>query len=644
MLTNLDVLVVRARFPADDAGVYAAASAFARVAFFLPAAVLAVLFPRTAARQARGEPTGDILGRALIATAAFCGLLVVAYALAGEGLLATSFGLEFGDGGALLPEYALAISLYSLANVLVGYHLSRGEHRYAWIVAGAVLVQIAVLAFVPDTIEGVIWTNLAIAGGLLAAHELFVESSIPALREGARHLVSPAVAATIRRVAREGVIALGGYAVLAVLITWPLAAHLGSTFIGDERNDAAGTIAWLWRLGEEGGYHLFGTAAHTLTGAPLGWEQGNALNVQWLLPLYPAFLVSEVAGEVVAYNLVILSGLTLSALAMHALARYLGCRPVVAAWAGVAFMLLPWLVWRVNAGHAALVHAWVLPTALLALVAWSMRPTALRAALVGLVATAAWLTYGYFGVMVGIGGLFFVLGAGVVRVRTHGARTVIRQALYPVAAIVGATFAVFVLTIPGSGRGRRDDPTRCLQPLGVRCPTCRVPAPARAPSTARPALRSSPPWPSRLERRRDDSVRRMADDRARCRGLRSGRAAEEGVRRSAASSSRRPGRGGGRRVRLLLAEPDLARRARLHVDAVLVRLPGAQRVPSALSVRGARRGRTHPGRSAGAPGAVRQDPGDRSCGRTRQPTCCARDLDRDRADRVRPLADARYAH
>ncbi len=77
VLTNVDLLVAKARFADDDAGAYAAASAFARVAFFLPATLLAVLFPRTAARQARGEETDDILGRSLIVVA---GLLRAAHA------------------------------------------------------------------------------------------------------------------------------------------------------------------------------------------------------------------------------------------------------------------------------------------------------------------------------------------------------------------------------------------------------------------------------------------------------------------------------------------------------------------------------------------------------------------------------------
>ena len=89
------MLVAKARFADEDAGAYAAASAFARVAFFLPATLLAVLFPRTAARHGRGEETDDILGRSLIVVAGFCGLLTLGYCMTGRGLVHTTFGADF---------------------------------------------------------------------------------------------------------------------------------------------------------------------------------------------------------------------------------------------------------------------------------------------------------------------------------------------------------------------------------------------------------------------------------------------------------------------------------------------------------------------------------------------------------------------
>ena len=187
LLTHIDLLVVKARFGGDEAGSYGAASAFARIAFFVPATILAVLFPRTAARQARGEETEDILGRSLLATAAFCGGLALLYAAVGVGLVVASFGADFAEGGTVLAPFALATGLFSLAHVLVGYHLSRGETRYAWIVGIGVIAQVAVLALVPTSLRGVVWANVAVGAALLVSHELFVGSSVPAIRAGLRH-------------------------------------------------------------------------------------------------------------------------------------------------------------------------------------------------------------------------------------------------------------------------------------------------------------------------------------------------------------------------------------------------------------------------------------------------------------------------
>ena len=97
-----------------------------------------------------------------------------------------SFGAEFAEAGALLPEFTVAMALFSIANVLVGFHLSRGETRYAWIVAGAVVVQLVALALLPTSLIEVIWVSIAVGILLLAAHELLVGSSIPALLAGFR--------------------------------------------------------------------------------------------------------------------------------------------------------------------------------------------------------------------------------------------------------------------------------------------------------------------------------------------------------------------------------------------------------------------------------------------------------------------------
>ena len=63
LLTHIDLLVVKARFGGDKRGATAPLPHSPHRILRLTGHLLAVLFPRTAARQARGEGTEDILGR-----------------------------------------------------------------------------------------------------------------------------------------------------------------------------------------------------------------------------------------------------------------------------------------------------------------------------------------------------------------------------------------------------------------------------------------------------------------------------------------------------------------------------------------------------------------------------------------------------
>lgn len=407
LLTHIDILVVKARFSGDDAGAYGAASAFARVAFFLPATILTVLFPRTAARQARGEETADILGRSLIATAAFCGALALFYAAAGRGLVVATFGPDFAKGGEILAPFAIAIGLYSVAQILVGYHLSRGETRYAWIVAIGVVAQLVALSVVPSTLHGLVWTNVVVAAGLVVAHELFVDSSVPAIRAGARHMRG-AVERVRPFLPETGLIVLATTAFVCALF-WPLVEHLGSTILGYPGSDATATVAGFWDKRHEGGYHLLGITHHTYSAAPFGWDESNALNTQVFLAYYPTYLIAHIVGDVAAYNLTTLGGFVLSGLAMYLLVRFLGCAPLVAAWSALAFIVFPFHL--AHQEHASLVHVEVLALLLLSLIAVSQRPTLLRFGFVGVANLACWLMSGYFGPMAAVTTIAFAVGA-----------------------------------------------------------------------------------------------------------------------------------------------------------------------------------------------------------------------------------------
>jgi O-antigen/teichoic acid export membrane protein len=404
-LTNVDVLFVKARLSSEDAGIYGAASAFAKVAFFLPMAIVGVVFPRVAARRALGRATDDILGRALLVTIGFCAVLFLAYGLLGEQLIRLTYGSEFDEASSLLGLFGVGMSFFSIANILVSYRLSRHEPRLAWLLAAAALCQAVALGLVPADLETFLWVNAAVGGALLLANELLVGSTVPALRSGFSHAweeIRPKIRirdrlAVARRPLLEAVGALAGYTGLVVFLTWPLAAHLGDQVLGGG-GDVFGTIGDLWRQAEYTGYHVTGVSDIEITGAPYGWEQGNGVNVQSALPYYPAYLATKLFGEIVAYNLVALSGLVLSGAAMYWLARRITGSVLLSAWAGFAFVIFPWHFEKAQA-HASLAHLEGFPLLALALIAWYRKPRARSLVYVAGAVAVLWTTSGYYGVM-----------------------------------------------------------------------------------------------------------------------------------------------------------------------------------------------------------------------------------------------------
>jgi hypothetical protein len=355
------------------------------------------------------------------------------------------------------------MGLFSVANVLVGYHLSRGETRYAWIVAAAVVVQVVALSTIPSGLEGVVWTNVVVGVLLLAAHELFVGSSVPALRAAVRR-VPARTWSRIRAVTFETALVLLGCTIFVCILFWPVVLHLGSTIIGSPGSDSTGSVSFFWTLTHESGFHLLGNTHHTLSGAPFGWDEGNGLNIQWSLPYYPTYLAAKLFGAVVAYNLVTLAGYILSGAAMYLLARYLRCSRPVAAWAAFVFIIFPWHFAR--AEHASLTHLEVLALLILALVAATRNPTWLRFGFVGLATLACWLTSGYFGGMAVITVIVFSVTAALLH---RG-----RRGLMLAGGSIGATILASGLVAIGSyasganaGAGIQRE-ADALRPFGLR--------------------------------------------------------------------------------------------------------------------------------------------------------------------------------
>jgi O-antigen/teichoic acid export membrane protein len=191
-LTQVDLLIVKGALSSADAGVYAAASTFARLALFVPITLTSVLFPRVAARVARGEDASDILGRTIMATAAFCVVLFGGLSLFGGFAVRLAFGEDFSRATGLLPLFGLGTSFFCLAYILASYHLARSAPLFAWILAAGAAIDAAALGLFHRSMEQVLWVNAGVGLALLAVHEIVIGGSAAAVRTGTHHMIREA--------------------------------------------------------------------------------------------------------------------------------------------------------------------------------------------------------------------------------------------------------------------------------------------------------------------------------------------------------------------------------------------------------------------------------------------------------------------
>jgi len=252
----------------------------------------------------------------------------------------------------------------------------------------------------------------------------------------------------------EPALVVVGFTLLAILVTWPVAAHV-STLIPSPGAawDPAGFIWDFWQRSTES-LGLWGDAVSGLAGYPFGRGFPAAADATQLVTYGPAWVITIIAGPVVAYNVVIISGLAFAGMAMYALARWLGTGPGIATWAGGAYVIFPYAIGKAVT-HAPLVHLACFPLAVLAGLWWSERPTWRRALVVVAAYGFAWLTNPYYGLMATVV-LLVVCGGGLIRImRGAGLHMAARSG----GTLAGLALLIVVVPVALIGRSATDQTT-----------------------------------------------------------------------------------------------------------------------------------------------------------------------------------------
>jgi O-antigen/teichoic acid export membrane protein len=127
VLFSADVLLVKHFFGVDDAGRYAAVAALGRAIFWGASGIALVLFPKAVVHERRGS-NGWLLVVASMALCLVGGVMGWSiFSLEPKLLLTTFAGSAYASASGYLPIYAVAMTLFGAASVLVATGQARGN-------------------------------------------------------------------------------------------------------------------------------------------------------------------------------------------------------------------------------------------------------------------------------------------------------------------------------------------------------------------------------------------------------------------------------------------------------------------------------------------------------------------------------------
>ena len=158
-LTNIDVLLARIFLTEDLSGEYSVGVLLAKIAFFLPNAIIIVLFPKMSA--------GDSTRAVYIATGltALLGLVITLVSVfAGNLVIGILGGSQYKGLGSEAWLFALEGSAFALVQVLLYARLAAQDRRAVLAVWGALAVLVTVVAvWRHDTVAEIVTTVVVVS-------------------------------------------------------------------------------------------------------------------------------------------------------------------------------------------------------------------------------------------------------------------------------------------------------------------------------------------------------------------------------------------------------------------------------------------------------------------------------------------------
>ncbi|MEW2921746.1 sugar isomerase [Muricauda sp. ANG21] len=173
IINNSDIILVKHFFEAQEAGLYASLALIGRVVYFVAWMFVMLLLPTVVRLKKEGKPTGHILFKYVGYIGLLSTAIVLACALFPELIITLLFGDAYLSMASLLWQYALATSLFAVANIFTYYFLSLDHYKPILFSAVMGVSQIVLIVLFHSSLAMVVQLQILVMLVLLAVQILY---------------------------------------------------------------------------------------------------------------------------------------------------------------------------------------------------------------------------------------------------------------------------------------------------------------------------------------------------------------------------------------------------------------------------------------------------------------------------------------
>lgn len=172
IINNSDILLVKHYFDSEPAGLYASLALIGRVVYFVAWMFVMLMLPKVIRLKKEGKNTKGILMKYVAYIAILATGIVLGAFLFPVTVVKLMFGEQYISIAPLLWQYALATSVFAIANIFAYYFLSLGQYVPVILSALLGLTQIVLIVLYHNSLKQVVLMQI-IAMLTLLVFQLF---------------------------------------------------------------------------------------------------------------------------------------------------------------------------------------------------------------------------------------------------------------------------------------------------------------------------------------------------------------------------------------------------------------------------------------------------------------------------------------